>query len=83
MNHCLSMENVCNDPIVIGSGLLRIPPLRDARLEGMTERAFSVVAPQLWNSFPREVVLASDVILEGLLPFRMLNGTSECIYVGF
>lgn len=33
-----------------------------ARLVGTRQRAFSVVAPQLWNSFPREVCLAPDIL---------------------
>ena len=36
-------------------GLLSVPSLREAKLQGTRQRAFSVVAPALWNALPSEV----------------------------
>ncbi|XP_060124758.1 uncharacterized protein LOC132591228 [Zootoca vivipara] len=36
-------------------GLLAVPSLREAKLQGTRQRAFSVVAPTLWNALPLEV----------------------------
>uniref|UniRef100_A0A803TXH6 Reverse transcriptase domain-containing protein n=1 Tax=Anolis carolinensis TaxID=28377 RepID=A0A803TXH6_ANOCA len=41
-----------------GEALLSFPSLLQAQLAGTREKAFSVVAPQLWNSLPREIRLA-------------------------
>uniref|UniRef100_R4GDA2 Reverse transcriptase domain-containing protein n=1 Tax=Anolis carolinensis TaxID=28377 RepID=R4GDA2_ANOCA len=38
-----------------GEALLSLPPASQARLVGTRDRAFSVVAPRLWNSLPREI----------------------------
>ena len=36
-------------------GLLAVPSLREAKLQGTRQRAFSVVAPALWNALPPDV----------------------------
>uniref|UniRef100_A0A670I7A7 Reverse transcriptase domain-containing protein n=1 Tax=Podarcis muralis TaxID=64176 RepID=A0A670I7A7_PODMU len=36
-------------------GLLAVPSLREAKLQGTRQRAFSVVAPTLWNALPADV----------------------------
>ena len=36
-------------------GLLSVPSLREAKLQGTRQRAFSVVAPALWNALPSQV----------------------------
>uniref|UniRef100_A0A670II88 Reverse transcriptase domain-containing protein n=1 Tax=Podarcis muralis TaxID=64176 RepID=A0A670II88_PODMU len=36
-------------------GLLAVPSLREVRLQGTRQRAFSVVAPALWNALPLDV----------------------------
>uniref|UniRef100_A0A670IW23 Reverse transcriptase domain-containing protein n=1 Tax=Podarcis muralis TaxID=64176 RepID=A0A670IW23_PODMU len=36
-------------------GLLAVPSLREAKLQGTRQRAFSVVAPALWNALPSDV----------------------------
>uniref|UniRef100_R4GD80 Reverse transcriptase domain-containing protein n=1 Tax=Anolis carolinensis TaxID=28377 RepID=R4GD80_ANOCA len=38
-----------------GVALLSVPPASEARLVGTGDRAFSVVAPGLWNTLPREM----------------------------
>ncbi|XP_062830654.1 uncharacterized protein LOC134297353 [Anolis carolinensis] len=38
-----------------GEALLSLPPPSQSRLVGTRVRAFSVVAPRLWNSLPREI----------------------------
>nr|XP_060621478.1 uncharacterized protein LOC132768982 [Anolis sagrei ordinatus]XP_060621479.1 uncharacterized protein LOC132768982 [Anolis sagrei ordinatus]XP_060621480.1 uncharacterized protein LOC132768982 [Anolis sagrei ordinatus] len=38
-----------------GETLLMILPASQARLVGMRDRAFSVVAPRLWNSLPKDI----------------------------
>uniref|UniRef100_A0A803SUT5 Reverse transcriptase domain-containing protein n=1 Tax=Anolis carolinensis TaxID=28377 RepID=A0A803SUT5_ANOCA len=45
-----------------GEALLSLPPPSQSRLEGTRERAFSVVAPQLWNSLPREIRQAPTLL---------------------
>uniref|UniRef100_A0A803TMD6 Reverse transcriptase domain-containing protein n=1 Tax=Anolis carolinensis TaxID=28377 RepID=A0A803TMD6_ANOCA len=45
-----------------GEALLSLPPPSQARLVGMRERAFSVVAPRLWNSLPREIRQAPTLV---------------------
>ena len=36
-------------------GLLAVPSLREVRLQGTRQRAFSVVAPALWNALPSDI----------------------------
>ena len=42
--------------------LLRVPTPREARRVATRERAFSVVAPRLWNDLPEEARLAPKVL---------------------
>ncbi|XP_060135246.1 uncharacterized protein LOC132592706 [Zootoca vivipara] len=54
-------------------GLLAVPSLREAKLQGTRQRAFLVVAPALWNTLPSEVLVVDllttmgDQILEPFL----------------
>ena len=45
-----------------GQAFFSVPPTSQARLMGTRERAFSVAAPKLWNSLPREARLAPSVL---------------------
>ncbi|XP_067316846.1 uncharacterized protein [Anolis sagrei] len=45
-----------------GEALLSVPPVSQARLAGTRERAFSVVAPRLWNTLPVEVRQAPSLM---------------------
>ncbi|XP_061489710.1 holocytochrome c-type synthase isoform X2 [Rhineura floridana] len=51
------------------SGLLCVPGIKDVRLTGTCKRAFSVVAPRLWNSLPQARSASS------LMAFRKLVKT--------
>ncbi|XP_061473928.1 uncharacterized protein LOC133380529 [Rhineura floridana] len=56
----------CYEPTrALGStskALLRVPTHREARRVMTRSRAFSVVAPELWNSLPEEVCLAPTLL---------------------
>ncbi|XP_062825481.1 uncharacterized protein LOC134295910 [Anolis carolinensis] len=45
-----------------GEALLSIPPASQARLVGTRDRAFSVVAPRLWNSLPSDIRQAPSLL---------------------
>ncbi|XP_067323144.1 uncharacterized protein, partial [Anolis sagrei] len=45
-----------------GEALLSIPPASQARLAGTRERAFSVVAPRLWNTLPADIRQAPSLM---------------------
>ncbi|XP_067320839.1 uncharacterized protein [Anolis sagrei] len=45
-----------------GEALLSVPPASQVRLAGTRERAFSVVAPRLWNTLPAEVRQAPSLM---------------------
>ncbi|XP_067320958.1 uncharacterized protein [Anolis sagrei] len=45
-----------------GEALLSIPPASQARLAGTRERAFSVVAPRLWNTLPVDIRQAPSLM---------------------
>nr|XP_060618433.1 uncharacterized protein LOC132767443 [Anolis sagrei ordinatus] len=45
-----------------GEALLSIPPASQVRLAGTRDRAFSVVAPRLWNALPIEIRSASSLM---------------------
>uniref|UniRef100_A0A803TKZ4 Reverse transcriptase domain-containing protein n=1 Tax=Anolis carolinensis TaxID=28377 RepID=A0A803TKZ4_ANOCA len=45
-----------------GEALLSLPPPSQSRLVGTRERAFSVMAPRLWNSLPREIRQAPTLL---------------------
>uniref|UniRef100_A0A803T068 Reverse transcriptase domain-containing protein n=1 Tax=Anolis carolinensis TaxID=28377 RepID=A0A803T068_ANOCA len=45
-----------------GEALLSLPPTSQLRLVGTRERAFSAVAPRLWNSLPREIRQAPTLL---------------------
>ncbi|XP_061477657.1 uncharacterized protein LOC133382019 [Rhineura floridana] len=57
----------------ISKALLRVPTHQDARRIVIRSRAFSVVAPELWNSLPVEIRLAPSV-----LSFR--RQVKTCLY---
>ncbi|XP_061490034.1 tRNA-splicing endonuclease subunit Sen15 isoform X1 [Rhineura floridana] len=48
----LHRHHLCHPTRSATQGLLSIPPTKTVRLVGTRERAFSVVAPTLWNSLP-------------------------------
>uniref|UniRef100_A0A803T4E3 Reverse transcriptase domain-containing protein n=1 Tax=Anolis carolinensis TaxID=28377 RepID=A0A803T4E3_ANOCA len=56
-----------------GEALLSVPPASQARLVRMRDRAFSVVAPRLWNTLPRDIRQAPT-----LLSFRKALKTWLC-----
>uniref|UniRef100_A0A670J4S4 Reverse transcriptase domain-containing protein n=1 Tax=Podarcis muralis TaxID=64176 RepID=A0A670J4S4_PODMU len=43
-------------------GLLAVPSLREAKLQGTRQRAFSVVAPALWNALPADVKVINNYL---------------------
>nr|XP_060608896.1 uncharacterized protein LOC132760735 [Anolis sagrei ordinatus] len=45
-----------------GEALFSTPPLSQVRLVGTRSRAFSVVAPHLWNSFPGEIRASTSLL---------------------
>uniref|UniRef100_A0A803T4Q0 Reverse transcriptase domain-containing protein n=1 Tax=Anolis carolinensis TaxID=28377 RepID=A0A803T4Q0_ANOCA len=45
-----------------GEALLSVPPASQARLVGTRDRAFSVVAPQLWNALPGDIRQAPTLL---------------------
>uniref|UniRef100_A0A803TL80 Reverse transcriptase domain-containing protein n=1 Tax=Anolis carolinensis TaxID=28377 RepID=A0A803TL80_ANOCA len=56
-----------------GEALLSVPPASQARLVGTRDRAFSVVAPRLWNTLPTNIRQAPT-----LLGFRKAVKTWLC-----
>ncbi|XP_062830407.1 uncharacterized protein LOC134297289 [Anolis carolinensis] len=56
-----------------GEALLSVPPASQARRVGTRDRAFSVVAPRLWNSLPSDIRQAPS-----LLGFRKKLKTWLC-----
>ncbi|XP_061477607.1 uncharacterized protein LOC133381973, partial [Rhineura floridana] len=57
----LQRHQLCRPTRSATQGLLSIPPTKTARLAGTRERAFSVVAPTLWNSLPQDLRHASSL----------------------
>ena len=43
-------------------GLLAVPSLREVKLQGTRQGAFSVVAPTLWNALPSDVKEISNYL---------------------
>nr|XP_060615104.1 uncharacterized protein LOC132764950 [Anolis sagrei ordinatus] len=46
-----------------GEALLSVPPASQARLAGTRDRAFSVVAPRLWNALPVDIRQAPSLLV--------------------
>ena len=64
----LTLYMLAQDLRSVGGALLCIPPAQHTPNDGTRERAFSVVAPRLWNALPLEAQLAPT-----LISFKMLR----------